>query len=278
MMPRVLLVLCMSLAVLGDIPTTTPGFTFKEGRKDAPVHLEVFIDLLCPYSKAAYPALKKLGNAFHGKDFRLTFQVLPLPFHRNAFIAAQSAVTLVHAAGADAFVPWLETIYINQDKLSNAATKDVTPTQLIKQLASWATTAFPTVSLVEFTKHMQPGSEMDEKTRQLFRYSLAHGISGTPMFYLNGVHFNDADSGWSFDDWFKVIDPLVQANKEAIAPVMALHAMLPDRKVYMHASDSTCSGQARCDFADGKTMCCTASSEVCIVRYGCKNEDLLAIE
>ncbi|ETV69603.1 hypothetical protein H257_14742 [Aphanomyces astaci] len=107
---------------VGDIPTTTPGFTYKDGLPQAPVHLQVFIDLLCPYSKAAYPALKQLRDTFEGKDFRLTFQMLPLPFHRDAFLAAQSTLSV-------SFVPWLETIYANQDKLSNTNTLNTTSNQ-----------------------------------------------------------------------------------------------------------------------------------------------------
>ncbi|ETV69595.1 hypothetical protein, variant [Aphanomyces astaci] len=201
---------------VGDIPTTTPGFTYKDGLPQAPVQLQVFIDLLCPYSKAAYPALKQLGDAFEGKDFRLTFQVLPLPFHRNAFLAAQSTVSVVHSVGVQSFVPWLETIYANQDKLSNTNTLNTTPNDLITQLASWAHAAFPSIDVASFRKTLLPGTAEDEKTRQLFRYTLAHGVAGTPMYYLNGVHYNNADSAWSFNDWFNVINPLVQANKAAV--------------------------------------------------------------
>ncbi|ETV93262.1 hypothetical protein H310_12697 [Aphanomyces invadans] len=264
---------------VGDTPTTTPGFAFKDGLAQAPVQLQAFIDLLCPYSKAAYPALKKLGDAFDGSDFRLTFQVLPLPFHRNAFLAAQSAVSVVQAVGPHSFVPWLETIYANQDTLSNANTLDTTPSTLINQLATWAHAAFPSIKIDAFRETMQPGTTTDEKTRQLFRYTLAHGIAGTPMFFLNGVHFNDADSAWTFDDWYKVINPLVQANKAA-APhsnVMSIHVALPDRTVHLNAPPSVCgSDHVACGIADGKTVCCSLASEVCIVRRGCMQHEALA--
>ncbi|RHX99003.1 hypothetical protein DYB25_009227 [Aphanomyces astaci] len=112
---------------VGDIPMTTPGFTYKDGLPQAPVQLQVFIDL-------------------------------------------------VHSVGVQSFVPWLETIYANQDKLSNTNTLNTTPNDLITQLASWAHAAFPSIDVASFRKTLLPGTAEDEKTRQLFRYTLAHGM------------------------------------------------------------------------------------------------------
>lgn len=34
------------------------------------------------------------------------------------------------------------------------------------------------------------------------------GVSGTPMFYVNGV-FVDAPSSWGLEEWKKLLDPLL---------------------------------------------------------------------
>ncbi|KDO26685.1 hypothetical protein SPRG_20484 [Saprolegnia parasitica CBS 223.65] len=281
--PRFALALwaCAVALVAADVPTTTPGFVYKGGLATAPVQLEIFIDLLCPYSKAAYPAMKKLEAAFKGSDLRITFQVLPLPFHKHAFTVAQSAATLTHVLGIQTFPPWLETIYANQDRLYNAPTKDMTAVQVVDLLFDWASTAFPKLTKEAWSAQMtgHGGSDMDEKTRQLFRYSLAHGISGTPMFYLNGVHYDAADSSWSFEQWRKTIQALVDANTPATqhdvdtsaAMLMASSRRLPSRRVYHgDVTDGICDGAGHaCEFFHQQTMCCSAD-EVCIVQHGCK--------
>ncbi|OQR84470.1 hypothetical protein ACHHYP_13342 [Achlya hypogyna] len=277
---RLLVLLCACVAwAVADIPTTTPGFVYKGGLATAPVQLEIFIDPLCPYSKAAYPAMKKLEQAFKGSELRITFQVLPLPFHKHAFTVAQSASTLVHLLGIKVFPPWIETIYANQDKLYNLPTKDLTAVQVVDLLFSWASTAFPTLTKEAWSQQMtgHGGSEMDEKTRQLFRYSLAHGISGTPMFYLNGVHYDAADSSWTFEQWYAAIKDLVDANKktavrefETSAMLMASQRRLPDRRVYYGTSDAVCNGVGmHCEFFYSQSMCCN-EQETCIMQYGCK--------
>ncbi|OQR92347.1 hypothetical protein THRCLA_08725 [Thraustotheca clavata] len=262
-----------------DIPTTTPGFVYKRGLHTAPVKLQIFIDFLCPFSKAAYPAMRKLEQAFEGSQLQITFQVLPLPFHKHAFTVAQSASTLVHLLGIEVFPVWAETIFANQDRLYNEPTKDMTAVQVVELLFQWAQTAFPKLAHEAWAKQMtgHGGSDMDEKTRQLFRYSLAHGIGGTPMFYLNGVHFEEGDSSWTFEQWHKVIKPLVDANQQKSHEIdtngvlmMATQRRLPDRRVYYSAKSNVCDEIGRhCEYLTGQTMCCN-DDEACIINHGCK--------
>lgn len=64
------------------------------------------------------------------------------------------------------------------------------------------------------------GTEADFSARAAWDYACTRGVSGTPMYTLNGVPFELADSSWDFQDWFSAVDPLVQANKavrEAVA-------------------------------------------------------------
>jgi len=53
------------------------------------VKLEAFIEVHCPDSRAAWPILKSVA-AYYGADkLQLVVQQLPLPYHRNAFLATQ---------------------------------------------------------------------------------------------------------------------------------------------------------------------------------------------
>jgi len=97
------------------IPSRPPGYTYANGHADAFIQLDMFIDLLCPDSKAAYPALKQVAAKLLPSQFRLRFHQFPLPYHRNAFPVAQASRTITHALGDHTFTLWMETIYANQD-------------------------------------------------------------------------------------------------------------------------------------------------------------------
>jgi hypothetical protein len=285
--------LCAVSAQL-PIPGKPPGFTVGLGSADAGVQLEAFVDLLCPDSRSAYPGLKKLAEHYESQQFRVKFVLFPLPYHQHAFAAAEAAFTITSALGDDQFTPWLETIYANQDIFWNKQTKDLTPVQVTKKLHALAKKAFPVLTDEQWEKGMTGygGTDADERTREAWKYACSRGKSGTPLYNLNGVPF-DADATWSFDDWLKVIDPLVKANEPVVNEV-ALSATtgnsrvvglsgvpaVPDRNVihFAAASGNTLSaasvcvgvagGVRPCEFVPGRAMCC-GSHEACVLRAGC---------
>jgi hypothetical protein len=98
------------------IPISPPGFTYGKGSANAHIQLDVFVDLLCPDSKAAYPALQDVAANLSSNIFLLRFHQFPLPYHRNAFPIAQASETITHALGKDKFTLWMETVYKVQDR------------------------------------------------------------------------------------------------------------------------------------------------------------------
>ncbi|TYZ59446.1 hypothetical protein PybrP1_012785 [[Pythium] brassicae (nom. inval.)] len=268
------------------IPGKPPGFTVGGGSADAGVQLETFVDLLCPDSKSAYPGLKKLAEHYARDELRVKFVLFPLPYHQHAFAAAEAAFTITTALGDDRFTLWLETMYANQDIFWNKPTKDLTPVQVTDKLRELAQKTFPSLSNEQWAKGMTGygGTDADDRTRAEWKYACSRGKSGTPLYTLNGMPF-DADPTWGFDDWFQVIDPLVQANakREGLVQKLVLRMSgvppaVPDRQV-LHfarhetlAAASVCVGVAGgarpCEFAPGRAMCCLAH-EACVLRSGC---------
>uniref|UniRef100_K3WIJ3 Thioredoxin-like fold domain-containing protein n=1 Tax=Globisporangium ultimum (strain ATCC 200006 / CBS 805.95 / DAOM BR144) TaxID=431595 RepID=K3WIJ3_GLOUD len=279
--------LCAVSAQL-PIPGKPPGFVVGHGSADAGVQLETFVDLLCPDSKSAYLGLKKLAEHYEPDQFRVKFVLFPLPYHQHAFAAAEAAFTITTALGDNHFTPWLETIYTNQDIFWNKQTKDLTPVEVTKKLQKLAQQTFPALTDAQWEKGMTGfgGTDADDRARTAWKYACSRGKSGTPLYNLNGVPF-DADATWSFDDWFKVIDPLVKANEpsdKALSAVTSNYrlsgaplAHTPDRKVLHFAGNtlsafSVCAGAASgvrpCEFVPGRAMCCQRH-EACVLRTGC---------
>ncbi|KAG7387426.1 hypothetical protein PHYPSEUDO_014189 [Phytophthora pseudosyringae] len=281
----------VELLVAQRIPRRPPGFTLGDGSADAGVQLESYIDLLCPDSKSAYPGLKKLAEHYETDELRVRFVLFPLPYHQHAFATAEAAFAITTALGDKSFTKWLETIYTNQDIFWNKATKDLSPVQVVGKLKTLAQKTFPSLTDKQWDELMTGygGTDVDDHTRESWKYTCSRGMSGTPMYTLNGVPF-EADADWTFEQWFKVIDPLVKANKPTRAVeqeaqswkdvhLSGVPRAQPDRRVMhvvrtaewtttAHVCTGIAGGARACEFAPGRAMCCQAD-EACILREGC---------
>ena len=71
------------------LPKRPLGFVYKGGEPTAPIHLEAFVDLTCPDCQQAWPTLKKVADMYGPETVQFTLQLFPLPYHTNAFLAAQ---------------------------------------------------------------------------------------------------------------------------------------------------------------------------------------------
>lgn len=71
------------------IPKKPLGYVFNNGKWTAPINLEIYADLTCPDCQQSWPVVKQLAEAYGPDKLRLVFQTFPLPYHNNAFVAAQ---------------------------------------------------------------------------------------------------------------------------------------------------------------------------------------------
>ncbi|KAI9986935.1 hypothetical protein PInf_025907 [Phytophthora infestans] len=175
------------------VPSEPPGFTIGRGSGSA----------------------KALANHYEPEDLRVKAVLFPLPFHQHGFTAAESVFTITSALGDDHFTPWLEVLYNNQERFWNKATKDLSAVQVTNEVKELAKKTFPALTDKQWEKGMTGygGTEADQNTRVTWKYACTRTVTGTPQYKSNGVPFEDADSSWKLEDWLKVIDPLVKADK-----------------------------------------------------------------
>ena len=92
---RLVSYLLLSAAITSAVQSQIPlpkhplGFVYNDGDPNAPIHVTAFVDLTCPDSKDAWPTVKKMADMYGQKVVQLTVQLFPLPYHTNAFMAAQ---------------------------------------------------------------------------------------------------------------------------------------------------------------------------------------------
>lgn len=91
--------LLLSLIVFGvygqiPIPRREVGFVYGSAKRDAPIHLDFYIDLICPDSQLAFPTMLKIADFYGPEVLVLNTHLFPLPYHRNGFYAAKVCISV----------------------------------------------------------------------------------------------------------------------------------------------------------------------------------------
>jgi protein-disulfide isomerase len=223
------------------IPNRPLGFIYGEADR-ASVVLDCFFDLLCPDSKAAWPAVKQVAKHYGPGNLQVRLQPFPLPYHRNAYYASQG-IHVIAASNASAVYTWLEAVFAAQEDFSNQRTAELTATQVIQMFGELAhkSVGMPATDFVAGINN--PSTDYD--TRTGWKYACSRTVSGTPTFLLNGVQVA-ANPSWSQSEWQQLLDPLFQTSRITCPPE-----------------------KPKCEYLPGKFECCL-SGEGCIPNVGCR--------
>jgi len=243
------------------IPSRPDGFAFG-GPLEAPIILEGFFDVLCPDCAAGWPTVKKVV-AHYGNNLRLIVHTFPLPYHTWAFIANQGIHVVAQASGNnmsavhayyDLFFGGVQELYWNDVVVNNSTV------QIVASMGQQLERA-GLISAANFTAGIQ-NDDLNMDTRISWKYSCSRAVTGTPTFLINGV-YTSADDTYTEQDWYNLIDPLLNAQKERQMrknPFWEAGSLAPP---------SCPNGQTLCVYAKGKSECCLAG-ESCIPNVGCR--------
>ena len=162
---------------------TTAGFP-SIGPADAPITIVEFSDYQCPYCTQWHDTTyKPLLAAYPGK-IRLIYRNFPLPFHQNAFTAAEAAMC---AGDQNAYWQYHDALFANNDQLNNQA-GTVVDKSFYVNLASGLgldTTTFSDCLATE--KHKQDvQSDIDYANSLSPDSDGSAAVGGTPTFFING--------------------------------------------------------------------------------------------
>ncbi|KAL5725830.1 hypothetical protein ACHQM5_008927 [Ranunculus cassubicifolius] len=193
------------------IPAKFDGFVYRtktsgKTEENDKIIIEGFFDPVCPYSRDAWPPLKK---ALHHYGSRVSFIVhpFPLPYHDNAF-ATSRALHIVNKLNSTVTYSMLEHFFKNQEKFYNAPTHNMSRASVIKRISSLVVKVVGS-SLLSSVESGFSDRATDLITRVSFKYSCTRGVSGTPTFFVNGFLLPDNDTTIDYNGWRSIIDPLV---------------------------------------------------------------------
>jgi protein-disulfide isomerase len=143
-----------------------------EGPATAPVTLVEYGDYQCPSCGDAFPLVKKLQKHF-GEKLRFVFRNFPLEMHPYAEHAAETAE---FAAAHDKFWEMHELLFKHQRNLADDALL-----KLAGELKLSDTDLRGALEKGTYAARVKHDLEGGERS----------GVSGTPMFYINGALYED---------------------------------------------------------------------------------------
>ncbi|MCS6914603.1 MAG: thioredoxin domain-containing protein [Myxococcales bacterium] len=202
------------------------------GAKDAKVTIVYWSDFQCPFCKRVEPTLKQILDTY-GKDVRIAFKQLPLPFHKDAHLAAQASLA---AKEQGKFWEMHDKLFANQQALSRA------------DLEKYAQEIG--LDMGRFRAALDSGKFKDKVDEEVAEGNKI-GARGTPSFFINGRSLVGAQPFEVFkariEEAIKEADALMKARripasriydeimKDAKAEVAAAQRgddELEDKKVY----------------------------------------------
>jgi len=148
------------------------GSPFK-GPKDALITIIEFSDFQCPFCSRVNPSMKKIIETY-GRDVRIAFKHNPLPFHKDAPLAAEATI---EAQAQGKFWQMHDKLFENQKALKR------------EDLNGYAKELGLNMGKFKAALDSNKHKSVHEADQKLAR---SLGASGTPAFFINGRNLRGA--------------------------------------------------------------------------------------
>jgi protein-disulfide isomerase len=175
--------------VLGAAPKDSPA----KGATGAKIVIQEFSDFECPFCSRVNPTIKQV-LAEYGSKVKIVWRNLPLPFHKNAPLAAEAAYEVYKQKGDAAFWKFHDVLFENQKSPGGIQRENLE--KFAGELG---------VDMAAFKK------ALDERTHKARVEADAEaaqkaGISGTPGFVVNGYFISGAQPYSAFKKAIKLAE------------------------------------------------------------------------
>ena len=157
-----------------------------KGGTNAKVVIQEFSDFQCPFCKRVEPTAQALEKEY-GNKIKIVWRHMPLPFHKNAPLAAEAAHEVFAQKGSVAFWQFHDKLFA--DEQPDEARTDRANLEKIAQSLGVDMDKFK--AALDSNKHkakIDADAELGNKA----------GINGTPAFVINGYYVSGAQPEASF--------------------------------------------------------------------------------
>lgn len=190
------------------IPKRPSGY--RSGKPSAPVSIEMFFDLECPFSKKAWQTVLQVTKSYSADQIYLILQPMTLSNHRQSWDATKAAIA-VAGQNTERFISFVDYLFERQSEFANEAFKDKTQTDLHRLLASYAVDATHWSDPEKFMEQLN-SKEIYDQARVPARFAAVRGVWSTPTFFVNGAEAADLSSQSSLKDWQNLLNSLLDID------------------------------------------------------------------
>eukprot|EP00045_Choanoeca_perplexa_P000691 m.15495 g.15495 ORF g.15495 m.15495 type:complete len:210 (+) comp10474_c0_seq1:104-733(+) len=209
-MLRLTLILAFAGLIAAQVPVMPSSSMNILGSRGATAHIDFILDFQCPDSKQAWPTIKQLATMYGEDKLSVRLVAFPLPYHHQAFFAAQSARVATELNGtASAYVAMGDCLFDTQEQWGDVGLQNTTPMDALSNFFAPLANHCVGVDENSFITAMGWTTEQNIITRSEWKEAAAMGAYGTPMFWVNGAQIS-LDGTASVSDWKAVLDPLMQ--------------------------------------------------------------------
>ena len=187
------------------IPQRPSGY--RLGNPAAPVQIEMFFDLECPFSKKGWQTMMQVRSAYADNRVYLILQPMVLSNHRQSWDGTLAAIAV---AGGDSekFVSFVSYLLDHQSEFANEAFDDRTRRDWHNLLADYAISATEWTDRDKFIELLN-SKEIYSQGRIPARFAAVKGIWSTPTYFINGAEAGNLSSQSSLANWQEQIDSLL---------------------------------------------------------------------
>ena len=188
------------------IPQRPSGY--RLGNADAPIVIEMFFDIECPFSKKGWQTVLQVAKAYSPDLVYLILYPMTLGNHRQSWDATKAAIA-ISDNDTNKFIDFVSYLFERQSEFANEASKDKTQTDWHNMLADYAV-ATGWSDRDKFLELLN-SKEVYSKARIPARFATIRGVWSTPTFYINGAEAADLSSQSSLQQWQDAIDSLLKS-------------------------------------------------------------------
>ena len=187
------------------IPNRPSGY--RLGSFDAPVQIEMFFDIECPFSKKGWQTILEVMSAYSADQTHLVLQPMTLGNHRQSWDATKAAIAVADR-NTGKFINFVSYLFEHQTEFANEAFKDKTQTDLQNLLADYAISTTEWSDKERFIQKLN-SKEIYNQARIPARFAAVKGVWSTPTYFINGAEATDLSSKSTVEDWKNLIDSLL---------------------------------------------------------------------
>lgn len=185
------------------IPSRPAGFS--QGNISGALHIDIFLDIQCPFSKKAWPIVLKVMELYQDQAY-FTFYPMTLPNHRQSWDATKATVAFSQD-NTNQFIKFFDYLYSHQNQLQNEVFEKRTQVDLYELLAQFASDCSNWQSEA-FIKKLK-SEAIYQATKIPVRIAASRGVWSTPTFFINEAEATNLSSASSVADWQKCLDDLL---------------------------------------------------------------------